>query len=179
MPPMSAMLQPETGQRSQMVEALREIVEAARQRADEKRPFVLRRLNRREYSNSVRDLLGIDWDPAQNLPLDDALYGFDNVAEGLQLSTLLTENYLEAARGALERALRTDSQLELRHWHYHLGDPADFPSGSTHFSVLNGNAHMAFGNKTAYIGGQLCTPKCIRILRTASSMRADTDWLFG
>lgn len=153
MPPMSAMLQPESGQRSQMVDALREIVEAARRRADEKRPFVIRRLNRREYSNSMQDLLGIDWDPAQNLPLDDALYGFDNVAEGLQLSTLLTEAYLDAARGALERALRTDSQLELRRWHYHLGHPADFPDGSTHFGVLNGNAHMAFGNKTAYIGG--------------------------
>lgn len=153
MPPDTALYQPTSAECREMVDALRTQIDATRATLEERQPFVLRRLNRREYSNSLRDLLGIEWDPSPELPMDDALYGFDNVAEGLQLSTLLAESYIEIAKGALERALRFDDAPEVRRWHYHLGDAADFPSGSTHFAVYNGNAHMAFGKKTAYIGG--------------------------
>src|SRR5438876_139397 len=59
--------------------------------------IVARRLNRTEYNNTVRDLLGVDIDSAQDFPQDDALYGFDNIANALTVSPLLMEKYLAAA----------------------------------------------------------------------------------
>jgi mono/diheme cytochrome c family protein len=57
----------------------------------------LRRLNRSEYANAVRDLLGVEIDAASVLPADVAGYGFDNNADALTLSAALTERYLGAA----------------------------------------------------------------------------------
>ena len=57
-----------------------------------------RRLNRVEYTNTVRSLLGIHGDPADEFPLDDAGYGFDNNGDVLTVSPLLMEKYLAAAR---------------------------------------------------------------------------------
>jgi hypothetical protein len=59
---------------------------------------VLHRLNRAEYANAVRDLLGLDVDVAALLPPDDAAYGFDNVADALGSSPALLQAYLGAAR---------------------------------------------------------------------------------
>jgi mono/diheme cytochrome c family protein len=62
-----------------------------------------RRLNRAEYNNSVRDLLGVDLRPADDFPQDDSGYGFDNIGDVLSLSPVLMEKYLAAA----ERVART------------------------------------------------------------------------
>src|ERR1700686_3798255 len=62
-----------------------------------------RRLNRAEYNNTIRDLLGIDIRPADNFPADTAAYGFDNNGDALILSPALLENYVDGA----ERAVRT------------------------------------------------------------------------
>jgi cytochrome c551/c552 len=59
---------------------------------------VLHRLNRAEYANAIRDLLGLEVDVASLLPPDDAAYGFDNVAEVLGSSPALLQAYLAAAR---------------------------------------------------------------------------------
>ena len=56
-----------------------------------------RRLNRSEYNNTVRDLLGVDTQPADDFPVDDSAYGFDNIAQALSVSPLLMEKYLAAA----------------------------------------------------------------------------------
>jgi mono/diheme cytochrome c family protein len=56
-----------------------------------------RRLNRTEYNNTVRDLLGVDVRPADDFPQDDAGYGFDNIADVLSLSPVLMEKYVSAA----------------------------------------------------------------------------------
>jgi len=56
-----------------------------------------RRLNRAEYNNTVRDLLGIDLQPADDFPQDDSGYGFDNIGDVLSLSPVLLEKYLAAA----------------------------------------------------------------------------------
>jgi mono/diheme cytochrome c family protein len=58
----------------------------------------LRRLNRTEYANAVRDLLGLDVDAALLLPPDDSSSGFDNNSDVLGVSPLLLEAYLSAAR---------------------------------------------------------------------------------
>jgi hypothetical protein len=57
----------------------------------------VRRLNRTEYNNTVRDLLGIDFQPAEDFPADDVGYGFDNIGDVLSLPPLLFEKYLAAA----------------------------------------------------------------------------------
>src|SRR5262249_20632361 len=56
-----------------------------------------RRLNRTEYNNTVRDLLGADFHPAHDFPQDDSGYGFDNIGDVLSLSPVLMEKYLSAA----------------------------------------------------------------------------------
>jgi mono/diheme cytochrome c family protein len=58
----------------------------------------LHRLNRAEYRNAVRDLLGLDLDVSPLLPPDDSSYGFDNIAGVLKLSPTLMERYLIAAQ---------------------------------------------------------------------------------
>jgi hypothetical protein len=57
-----------------------------------------RRLNRAEYNQSVRDLLGVSLRPADEFPLDDAGYGFDNIGDVLGVSPLLMEKYMSAAK---------------------------------------------------------------------------------
>ena len=56
----------------------------------------LRRLNRTEYQNAIRDLLGLEIDAVALLPKDDASHGFDNVTVG-DLSPTLLNRYLSAA----------------------------------------------------------------------------------
>jgi hypothetical protein len=58
----------------------------------------IRRLNRAEYNNTIRDLLGVVATPASDFPLDDSGYGFDNIADVLSLSPMLMEKYMASAR---------------------------------------------------------------------------------
>src|ERR1022692_3530434 len=58
---------------------------------------IAHRLNRAEYTNAVRDLLGLEIDASQLLPSDDESYGFDNIADVLKLSPVLLERYMSAA----------------------------------------------------------------------------------
>jgi hypothetical protein len=58
---------------------------------------VLRRLNRIEYANTVRDLTGFTGNVTDDLPPDDTGYGFDTIGDVLSLSPLLLEKYLEIA----------------------------------------------------------------------------------
>lgn len=57
----------------------------------------IRRLNRAEYNNTIRDLLGVAVRPADDFPSDDVGYGFDNIGDVLSLPPLLMEKYLDAA----------------------------------------------------------------------------------
>jgi hypothetical protein len=61
-------------------------------------PEPLHRLNRLEYNNTLRDLLGDASGPADAFPADAELGGFDNMAEGLSLTPALFSLYSEAAR---------------------------------------------------------------------------------
>jgi hypothetical protein len=57
----------------------------------------LRRMNRVEYANAVRDLLAIDVDFSNQLPVDDTGYGFDNIADVLTVSPTLMDRYINVA----------------------------------------------------------------------------------
>jgi hypothetical protein len=63
------------------------------------------RLNRSEYNNTVRDLLGVDFHPADDFPQDDSGYGFDNIGDVLSLSPVLMEKYLAAAEKVARAAV--------------------------------------------------------------------------
>ncbi len=70
--------------------------------------YTIHRLNRSEYRNTMRDLLGIDpakHDLTEHLPSDDTGYGFDNIADVLSMSTLQLEMFLQSAEEAIELSL--------------------------------------------------------------------------
>ncbi|MGA3190799.1 MAG: DUF1592 domain-containing protein [Bryobacteraceae bacterium] len=64
-----------------------------------------RRLNRYEYNSTVRDLLAVDFKPADDFPTDDFGYGFDNIGDVLTLSPTLMEKYLTASRKIAKLAI--------------------------------------------------------------------------
>ena len=68
-------------------------------------PVVIRRLNRQEYNNTIRDLLGLDLRLADAFPPDDIGFGFDNVGSALNISPAHVEKYLDAAEIALQKAI--------------------------------------------------------------------------
>lgn len=65
----------------------------------------LRRLNRREYANTIRDLLGIDFNADIVFPPDDTGFGFDNVGDALSLSPMVVEKFLSAASQIVDEAI--------------------------------------------------------------------------
>ena len=71
------------------------------------RTQTLHRLNRAEYQNAVRDVLGITVEIEDLLPADSASYGFDNIAGVLRVSDSLMERYLTAARRISRAAVGT------------------------------------------------------------------------
>jgi hypothetical protein len=64
-----------------------------------------RRLNRVEYNNTIRDLLGVPVRPADEFPVDDSGYGFDNIGDVLSVSPMLLEKYMAAAARVSQLAI--------------------------------------------------------------------------
>jgi hypothetical protein len=71
----------------------------------------VRRLNRVEYRNTVRDLMGIDFDTEVEFPPDDTGFGFDNIGDVLSMSPLLFEKYIRAADTIVAQAVPTKSRV--------------------------------------------------------------------
>ena len=65
------------------------------------------RLNRVEYRNTIRDLMGVEYDTTDEFPADDSGYGFDNIGDALSVSPLLMEKYLNAAEAIVAEAVPT------------------------------------------------------------------------
>src|SRR5690606_21521014 len=59
---------------------------------------VLHRLNRTEYANAIADLIALDIDPQELLPVDSSEGRFNNIANALQVSPAFIDQYLAAAR---------------------------------------------------------------------------------
>jgi len=85
---------PSAAELSKILTTLSEVLTAADQTRND---VVLRRLNRTEYENTVRDLFGVFVMVKQALPQDTSTAGFDNVGEGLAVSAEAAQAYLEAA----------------------------------------------------------------------------------
>jgi len=71
----------------------------------------IRRLNRIEYRNTIRDLMGIDFKAAEEFPPDDTGYGFDNIGDVLTVSPLLLEKYMQAAETIVAAAVPTAARV--------------------------------------------------------------------
>ena len=63
------------------------------------------RLNRAEYTNTIRDLLGVDFRATDEFPPDDSGYGFDNIGDVLTVSPTLMQKYLAAAESIAARVV--------------------------------------------------------------------------
>jgi hypothetical protein len=111
MPPEDANKQPTPAEAEKLVTALRTL----------KRPsgppdpgvVTIRRLNRSEYDNTIRDLIGLDLKPAAGFPSDDVGEGFDNIGDVLSLPPLLLEKYHDAATMILDKAIIIE-QVDLK-----------------------------------------------------------------
>lgn len=93
--------------------------------------IVLRRLNRDEYKNTVRDLIGLDFDVA-GFPQDPPAGGFDNNGGALTMSPLHLETYLNAARQILDRALVEGDRPKGIKWRF---DPKVGPADRTRLKL--------------------------------------------
>jgi len=97
MPPANAP-QPSAKDRTALVSWLESSLDAsAAAHPNPGRTDTLRRLNRTEYQNAIRDLLSLDIDAASLLPPDDSGHGFDNVTVG-DLSPALLDRYISTAQ---------------------------------------------------------------------------------
>jgi len=103
MPPAEAEKQPSAAERAAAVAAAAELLaQADAAAAGDPGEVVLRRLNRSQFRNTVRDLFGVAHDPARDLPEDPTADGFDSMGGGLWVSPLLAEKYLDAVDTTLD-----------------------------------------------------------------------------
>jgi mono/diheme cytochrome c family protein len=107
-----------------------------------------RRLNRAEYNNTVKDLLGVDLRPADDFPQDDSGYGFDNIADVLSLSPALMEKYMTAADRVAREALfgppaMQPTLIRLRSDGRRNGDARTFPAQYDRTGLSLSNAFHA------------------------------------
>ena len=98
--------QPDAAQLESLVAWIeRQVAAAERGRVRDPGRVTMRRLNRVEYNNTIRDLIGLDFHPADDFPADDVGYGFDNNGDVLSLPPLLMEKYLAAAQKIADAAI--------------------------------------------------------------------------
>ena len=104
MPPDDEEKRPSHAEYEEQIIWLRGELEKSEQITASARPRDLRRLNRQEYSNVIKELFGLDLKSGDDLPPDDALYGFDTVAEGQSLSSVHADSLLKSAKSILDSA---------------------------------------------------------------------------
>jgi len=130
----------------------------------------LRRLNREEYRNTVRDLTGVDYAVAKGFPGDDVGYGFDNIGDVLSLPPLLMEKYLDAAEWISGKAIYTPPPPEI----YEVGKASDKLIGGEKFSASNGSVNL-FTNGVVSIAPDLPFGGDFVLTVTASSTPAGNE----
>ena len=109
---------------------------------------VLRRLNRAEYRNTIRDLVGIDFDTSP-FPQDPPAGGFDNNGRALTMSPMQVEQYLAAADEILDRALVEGKQPEKIRWRF---DPTPGAPDANHVRLDDQNNPIVNGGNNTYEG---------------------------
>ncbi|MCU1235397.1 MAG: hypothetical protein JWP63_3364, partial [Candidatus Solibacter sp.] len=109
-----------------------------------------RRLNRSEYSNTIRDLLGVEFHAEKSFPTDDLGNGFDNIGDVLTVSPVLMERYMAAAARIASRAVGADPLPKPLEAQYALKDKK---IRRVDFSTIEAHARIEFdGEYTIRIG---------------------------
>ncbi|MGI8966607.1 MAG: DUF1587 domain-containing protein, partial [Limisphaerales bacterium] len=103
----------------------------------------LHRLNRAEYDNTIRDLLGVNFQPADDFPNDDSGYGFDNNGDVLSLSPILLEKYISAAEKILDAAIISEPNTN--------GPSLKFPAAQLRMTAF-GKPYRRAGSKLSREG---------------------------
>lgn len=128
---------PERAEVEGFVGSLEAVLDAAAERPNP--GFVgLHRLNRTEYANAVRDLLGVEIDATELLPRDNMAAGYDNIAEVLSVSPTFMEQYVSAARSVALTAV---------------GDADSRPSAATYVNENGGARRHVAGLPLGTRGG--------------------------
>jgi hypothetical protein len=133
MPP-RGMSQPSIIVSNSMIEAISN--ELAKAEVEKRgKQVVLRRLNRAEYNNTIRDLCGVDLNHAKAFPEDPPAGGFDNIGQALSLSPLQIELYYAAARDILDHAIVDGPKPATIKWHF---EPEENKLGMDQYRVAQG-----------------------------------------
>lgn len=112
MPPDDAIL-PSEAERRALVDAIdRSLYHVACDLRPKAGRVTARRLNRAEYSNTIRDLFEVDFRVADDFPSDEVGGGFDNNADVLSMPPMLLEKYIESAEKIASLAIRDPSELK-------------------------------------------------------------------
>jgi hypothetical protein len=115
----------------------------------------VRRLNRVEYRNTVRDLLGVDYNTDHEFPPDDSGFGFDNIGDALTISPMLMEKYVAAAQAVIAAAVPTAPREPAR-------------------QVVNGMAFEGTHARAKWDKRQLLFSEGANLMTTARSQTAGT-----
>ena len=114
---------------------------------------VLRRLNRAEYTNTIRDLIGVPFQATDEFPQDAAAHGFDNIGSVLTVSPLHLEKYMRAARKIIDKAIVTGERPKPYLWHFE-GSKKGWKKTKRGNVVVNGNDGIRNGRRVIrYTGG--------------------------
>ncbi|MBL8088111.1 MAG: DUF1592 domain-containing protein [Chthonomonas sp.] len=171
MPPKGAK-QPTPAERSALVRFLESSLSAEAPRV------TMRRLNRAEYNNTIRDLTGLDLKLADDFPADDVGYGFDQNGDVLTLSPLLMEKYIDAAITISSRLVPDTSEKEF----VHAGVEFDSKTSS---SPLGSDSRMFYKNGVGELMVQTLVGGDYRLELTADGDQAGDEpcrmscWLNG
>jgi hypothetical protein len=137
------------------IDALEKFVQSEFDAADAKiKPdpgrVTARRLNRNEYTNTIRDLLAVDFRAEKDFPTDDSGFGFDNIGDILTISPILMEKYIAAAERISARAIGGDVMPKPLSVQYHAKDKKiqrpDFSTiEATHRVEFDGEYNITIG----------------------------------
>jgi len=137
--------QPPAEQREAFLRAVRGVFErAAREAKPDPGRVTMRRMNRTEYRNTVRDLVGVDFDPTEDFPSDDIGHGFDNIGDVLTMSPVLMERYLAAAEAVMQRAFQGPPDKQPARERGLLACAADRPRAEQTREILRRFASQAY-----------------------------------
>lgn len=120
MPPEEEEKRPNVPELLQTIESLTETISLQKELlASTQRKTVLRRLNRREYQNTIRDLFQMNvslFDPTQSFPPDQEIEHVDTLGDQLVTSSYLWERYFEAADQIVEKVFAVQEKPAVQHW---------------------------------------------------------------
>ena len=140
MPPAKAKTQPDAQKVSEVVTLLTQLVADGHARLSSTGgQTVLRRLNRREYANTVGDLFGLNmtmFDPTTKFPRDQVVQHLDNVGDALKTSGYLLAQYIEAADQVVEKAFAQRERPAEKTWKFD-GDFRQQPELRHHKDIFN------------------------------------------